>query len=65
MYTLQNVKDRYYTELAVGCIGVMKLEEYLRVLFNRVYDDELNFIGYEEKQYNFHRKFTSNKGELM
>lgn len=45
MYTLQNIKDAYYTDLALGIVD-RGFEEYLRENYERVYDDQLNFIGY-------------------
>ena len=47
MYTLNQIKDDYYTRLMMGTVGVMDFEEYLMSRFQRVYDGELNFIGYE------------------
>ena len=47
MYTLQNIKDTYYAELASGETERRPLEQYIREQFIPCYDDELNFLGYD------------------
>lgn len=47
MYTLQNIKDMYYTELNYGDINI-GFNEYVRTEFTPCYDSELNFLGYEK-----------------
>lgn len=49
MYTLQNIKDTYYTELALGYTKVKGLEDYIKDNFVRVYDQDLDFMGYERQ----------------
>ncbi len=48
MITLQEIKDEYYMELSMGNIMRMSLEEYIRQNYYRVYDDNMNFIGWEK-----------------
>lgn len=43
MYTLQNIKDQYYLDNET-----ISLEEYIQEHYQKVYDSELNFLGYEE-----------------
>jgi len=45
--TLQDIKDMYYVDLAIG-VEARGFEQYLE-RFERVYDVNLNFIGYELK----------------
>ncbi len=47
MYTFQNIKDLYYTELALEHTDRMSLDEYIKANFVQVYDDNLNFLGYD------------------
>jgi hypothetical protein len=49
MYTLQNIKDEYYTDLALGLIGRIGLEEYINEYYLRCYDDNLEFLGYDRR----------------
>lgn len=49
MYTLQNIKDQYYADLANGDIERRSLEEYIREEYIPCYDDELNFMGWDKK----------------
>jgi hypothetical protein len=48
LFTLQNVKDVYYTDLSFG-LTERGFEQYLKENFTQVYDENLNFIGYERK----------------
>lgn len=52
MYTLQDVKDMYYAELALEHIDRMSLDEYLMKNFIQTYNNELTFIGYERSSGN-------------
>lgn len=47
MYTLQDIKDQYYHELATGQTERRGLEQYVREEFIPCYDEDLNFMGYE------------------
>lgn len=47
MYTLQNIKDEYYTELALGNIYKKSFDDYLRENYQQIYDNDLNFLGWE------------------
>lgn len=46
MYTLQNIKDRYYLDLALGNTERRPLEQYLREEYVPCYDEQFNFLGY-------------------
>lgn len=48
MKTLQNIKDKYYHDLAVNDTVRMGLDEYIRTYYIPCYDAQLNFLGYEE-----------------
>lgn len=48
IWTLQNIKDLYYAELALGYVG-RGFEEYLKEHFTQTYDINLNFLGWERK----------------
>lgn len=43
---LEKVKDVYYAELALGT-EVRSFGQYLTENYTKLYDAELNFIGYE------------------
>lgn len=47
MYTLQDIKDRYYSDLANGDTERRSLEQYIREEYTPCYDEKLNFLGYE------------------
>lgn len=47
-WTLQNIKDLYYAELALG-IESRGFDQYLSEQFQQVYDVNLQFLGYETK----------------
>ncbi len=47
MYTLQDIKDMYYSDLANDLIGRMSLDLYIKEYFVQVYDEHLTFKGYE------------------
>lgn len=49
MYTLQNIKDEYYYELAHGYTVRISLEDYIKEYYVQCYDEELNFIGYDKR----------------
>lgn len=49
LLTLQNIKDQYYADLALGDTERRGLEEYLRDEYTQVYDSNLQFMGYEKK----------------
>lgn len=49
MYTLQQIKDIYYYELATGQTERRGLEQYIKEEFIPCYDDELNFMGYDKQ----------------
>jgi len=51
MYTLQEVKDTYYLELAMGLIK-HGLDSYIKANFVRTYDTSLNMIGYDRETFN-------------
>ena len=46
MYTLQNIKDEYYTLLSNNELENRDFEKYLKENYVQVYDGNLNFIGY-------------------
>lgn len=47
MYTLQCIKDLYYIDLAQG-LTIRGFDRYLES-YIRVYDENLNFLGYDKK----------------
>lgn len=47
MYTLQQIKDRYYAELAKGIVERQPLEQYVKRYAIPCYDCNLNLVGYE------------------
>lgn len=47
MYSLQDVKDQYYRELARNEIDRMDLDAYINEYFVPCYDGSLKFLGYE------------------
>lgn len=49
MYTLQDIKDQYYMELAMDDKVRCDLQDYVREHFIPVYDEEFNFIGWDKK----------------
>jgi len=49
MYTLQDIKNAYYLELANGETDRMSLDDYIRENYIPCYDAELNFEGYDRK----------------
>ncbi len=49
MDTLQNVKDKYYEDLANLNVLRMGLDKYIREYYVPCYDGDLNFLGYERK----------------
>lgn len=49
MYTLQQIKDSYYVELALGDSERRSLEQYIKDEYVQCYDDEMNFLGYEKE----------------
>lgn len=48
LLTLQNIKDQYYADLALGQTERRGFETYLRDEYTQVYDANLQFIGYEK-----------------
>jgi hypothetical protein len=48
MYTLQNIKDTYYSDLAFG-LTERGFDEYLRENYVPVYSISLDLLGYERK----------------
>jgi len=48
VYSLQDIKDNYYRALSWGMIERMGLNEYIKEYYVRVYDINLNFLGYGE-----------------
>lgn len=48
MYTLENIKDMYYTDLTNGLIE-LGFEQYFRENYIPCYDENVNFIGYERR----------------
>lgn len=46
MYTLQNIKDIYYTKLAITDIK-QGFDEFLNKNFEQKYDINFNFLGYK------------------
>jgi len=51
MYTLQQIKDQYYYELATGQTERRGLEQYIREEYIPCYDEDLNFLGYDKGVY--------------
>jgi hypothetical protein len=48
MYTLEDIKNIYYTDLTCGLID-QGFDKYLKDNFLPVYDEEFNFIGYDRR----------------
>jgi hypothetical protein len=48
MFTLQNIKDKYYLDLAYGLVDV-DFNTYLQENYVRTYDINLNFVGWDLK----------------
>jgi len=49
MYTLQNIKDAYYCDLANNDTERRSLDAYVREEYTPVYDEKLDFLGWEKK----------------
>lgn len=49
MITIQNIKDEYYVKLAQGLIKRQNLETYIKENYIQLYNDKLEFIGYEKR----------------
>lgn len=47
LYTDNDIRDQFYHDLIFNDVHGIELEEYKLRYFHKVFDEELNFIGYE------------------
>lgn len=49
LFTLEQLEHSHSLATAMRLVGTMTLYEYIQEYFVQVYDEELNFIGWDSK----------------